>query len=225
MTYRGEPLAEQELSKQWFGVILFLNFLSLFVYFFQGFVLKILDSRSSIRYWGYNHVQSRLCPRRVYGSVRTVKVKIAQSCVELFVTPGIIQSMEFSRPEHWSGQPFPSPGDLPNPGMEPRSPALQADSLPAEPQGKPLVQWGKRQKKMLFFFGGLRLGWAVGASGTNRSAVVSAVGAASSSFWRWRWAPFLKERQEEVGSLLSRGGSTRGGHKRDHMCSWALPRL
>ena len=45
--------------------------------------------------------------------------------------------MEFSRPEHWSGWPFPSPGDLPNPGIKPRSPALQADSLPAEPQGKP----------------------------------------------------------------------------------------
>ena len=46
-------------------------------------------------------------------------------------------SMEFSRPEYWSGQPFPSPGDLPNPGIEPRSPSLQVDSLPAEPQGKP----------------------------------------------------------------------------------------
>ena len=40
------------------------------------------------------------------------------------------------RPEHWSGQLFPSPGDLPNPGIEPRSPTLQADSLPAEPQEK-----------------------------------------------------------------------------------------
>ena len=45
--------------------------------------------------------------------------------------------MEFSRPEYWSGKPFPSPGDLPNPGIEPRSPALQADSLPAEPAGEP----------------------------------------------------------------------------------------
>ena len=45
--------------------------------------------------------------------------------------------MEFSRPEHWSGLPFPYPGDLPNPGIEPRFPALEADSLPAEPQGKP----------------------------------------------------------------------------------------
>ena len=43
--------------------------------------------------------------------------------------------MEFSRPEYWSGWPFPSPGDLPNPGIEPRSPELQADSLPAESQG------------------------------------------------------------------------------------------
>ena len=49
---------------------------------------------------------------------------------------GLIQSMEFSRPEYWSGQPFPSPGDLPNPRIKSRSPALQADSLPAEPQGK-----------------------------------------------------------------------------------------
>ena len=44
--------------------------------------------------------------------------------------------MEFSRPEYWSGWPFPPPGDLYNPGIEPRSPTLQADSLPAEPQGK-----------------------------------------------------------------------------------------
>ena len=48
-----------------------------------------------------------------------------------------IQSMEFSRPEYWSGCPFPSPGDLPNPGIKPRSPALWADSLTTEPQGQP----------------------------------------------------------------------------------------
>ena len=44
--------------------------------------------------------------------------------------------MGFSRLEYWSGSPFPFPGDLPNPGIEPRSPALEEDSLPAEPQGK-----------------------------------------------------------------------------------------
>ena len=59
------------------------------------------------------------------------------SRVWLFMTPWTIEFMEFSRPEYWSGLPFPSSGDLPNPGMEPRSPALQADSLPAETQGKP----------------------------------------------------------------------------------------
>ena len=47
-------------------------------------------------------------------------------------------SMGFSRQEYCSGLPFPSPGDLPNPGIEPRSPALQADALPSEPPGKPL---------------------------------------------------------------------------------------
>ena len=52
----------------------------------------------------------------------------------LFVTPWPKQSMEFSRPEYWSGLPFPSPGHIPNPRIKPRSPTLQVDSLPAEPQ-------------------------------------------------------------------------------------------
>ena len=59
-------------------------------------------------------------------------VKVAQSCPTL--QPQELQSMEFSRPEYWSGQLFPSPRDLPNPGIKPWSPTLQADSLPAEPQ-------------------------------------------------------------------------------------------
>ena len=51
----------------------------------------------------------------------------------------------FSRQEYWSGLPCPSPGDLPDPGMEPRSPTLQADSLTSEPPGKPtyLLPQGK----------------------------------------------------------------------------------
>ena len=63
-----------------------------------------------------------------------VAVKVAQECQTL-CDP--VRSVNFSRPEYWSGQPFPSPGDLPNPGIVPRSPVLQVDSLPAEPQGKP----------------------------------------------------------------------------------------
>ena len=46
-------------------------------------------------------------------------------------------SMELFRQEYWSGLPFPSPENLPDPGIEPESPALQADSLPSEPPGKP----------------------------------------------------------------------------------------
>ena len=47
--------------------------------------------------------------------------------------------MGFSRQEYWSGLPFPSPGDLPNPGIETGSPALQADSLPSDPPGEPFI--------------------------------------------------------------------------------------
>ena len=46
-------------------------------------------------------------------------------------------SMGFSRQEYWSGLPYPSPGDLPDPGIKPRSPALEADALTSEPPGKP----------------------------------------------------------------------------------------
>ena len=62
------------------------------------------------------------------------------SRVQLFATPWTVAhqappSMEFSRQEYWSGFPFPSPGDLPDPGIKPRSPALQADALPSETPG------------------------------------------------------------------------------------------
>ena len=69
------------------------------------------------------------------------------SCVQLFATPwtAVHQaplSMGFSRQECWSGLSFPPPGDLPNPGIEPGSPTLQADSLLAESQGKSLHHLG-----------------------------------------------------------------------------------
>ena len=69
-----------------------------------------------------------------------MKGKFSRS-VRLFATPWIVDyysppSTGYSRQEYWSGLPFPSPGDLLNPGIEPRFPTLQADSLPAESQGK-----------------------------------------------------------------------------------------
>ena len=79
------------------------------------------------------------------------KVLVAQfssvqslSCVWLFATPGTVAcqaplSMGFSRQEYWTGLPFPLPGDLPTPRIAPRSPALQVDSLPSEPPGKPML--------------------------------------------------------------------------------------
>ena len=81
----------------------------------------------------------RFCFNR---SRQKVKVKLL-SCVRLFATPWTEAhkappSLGFSRQEYWSGLPHPSPGDLLNPGIEPRSPTLQADTLTSEPPGKPL---------------------------------------------------------------------------------------
>jgi len=59
--------------------------------------------------------------------------------------------MGFSRQEYWSGLPFPSPGDLPDPRFEPRSPALQADALPSEPPGKPLYAESKKMIQINLF--------------------------------------------------------------------------
>ena len=66
------------------------------------------------------------------------------SRVRLFATPWTVAhqaplSMEFSRQEYWRGLPFPSPGDLPDPGIEPGCPTLQADALPSEPSGNPMT--------------------------------------------------------------------------------------
>ena len=80
------------------------------------------------------------------------------SHVRLFATPWSVASqaplfMGFSRQEYWSELPFPSPGDLPDPGIEPMSPAtpvLQADSLLSEPPGKPLSFISCPQRLLLF---------------------------------------------------------------------------
>ena len=89
------------------------------------------------------------------------------SRVWLFATPWNIAywappSMGFSRQEYWSGLPFPSPGDLPNPGIKTRSPALPVDALPSETQGKsPSRSLISAFYNMLFFFGGKRQCWAL----------------------------------------------------------------
>ena len=85
----------------------------------------------------------------VKGEVREPKYS-SLSCVQLFLTPWTTAhqaplSMGFPRQEYWSGLPFPSLGDLPDPGIKPRSPAFQADSLPTEPPGK--LKGAKQRKK------------------------------------------------------------------------------
>ena len=89
-----------------------------------------------MRYMSFKNERSYFVGRR--------KVK-SLSRVRLFVTPWTVAhqappSMGFSRQEYWSGLPFPSPGHLPDPGLEPRSPALQADVLTSEPPGKPSIE-------------------------------------------------------------------------------------
>ena len=91
------------------------------------------DIRLSMEYSEYTNTTSPL----------SLKVKVKSlSRVRLFATPWTIAyqappSMGFSRQEYWSGLPFPSPGDLPDPGIESGFPALQADALTSEPPGKP----------------------------------------------------------------------------------------
>ena len=79
----------------------------------------------------------------IYGTFSCISLPgLHSNPKRFFATPWTVAyqtpwSMGFSRQEYWSGLPFPSPGDLPNPGIKPRSPALQTDPLPSEPLGKP----------------------------------------------------------------------------------------
>ena len=98
-------------------------------------------------------------------NVQLYECVCALSCIQLFAAPWIVAcqaplSTGFSRQEYWSRVPFPSPRNLSYPGIKPGSPALQADSLPAEPQRKPstaqrqlkffwTIKWGKWTTKKL----------------------------------------------------------------------------
>ena len=89
---------------------------------------------------------SYFCPQEISPRVEMKSL----SRVRLFETPWTVAhqglpSMGFSRQEYWSGLPFPSPGDLPDPRIEPRSPALQADALTSEPPGNPKSKCGTNQ--------------------------------------------------------------------------------
>ena len=106
--------------------------------------------RSFISFFRYSSIErQKIFPSATQGinkiiskSFLALRCKVSSlSRVRLFVTPWTVAyqappSMGFSRQEYWSGLAFPSPGDLPDPGIEPGSPALKADALPSKPPGK-----------------------------------------------------------------------------------------
>ena len=94
----------------------------------------------------YAHSQAQgILPQKVTQFLWTTVFSVADWAQEGQIVGRIrehlckILCIEFFRQKYWSGLPFPSPGDLSNPGIEPKSPALQADSLPTEPLGNPSV--------------------------------------------------------------------------------------
>ena len=98
----------------------------------NGYVYNIYCWVPFLCTWNYHNIISWLWKWKSLSRVR------------LFATPWTIRSMEFSKPEFWSREPFPSPGDLPDLVLEPRSPVSQADSLPAEPPGW-LWKWSESE--------------------------------------------------------------------------------
>ena len=98
---------------------------------------KVIPEESEVN--SVQKVNTELTKLKVYSTFDSMKLL---SRVRLFATPWTVahqapQSMGFSRQEYWSGLPFPSPGDLPDPGIKPGSPALRADALLSEPPGNP----------------------------------------------------------------------------------------
>ena len=136
-----------------------------------GFVkiIKFCASRNTIE----------IAKRKLFGysSYREWKVKVkvkSLSRVQLFATPWAVAyqappSMGFSRQEYWSGLPFPSPGDLPNLGIEPRSPALQADALPSDVQKNLFSYKEAFLGKQDDFWAGTKMAWESPDSETDSS--------------------------------------------------------
>ena len=115
-----------------------------------GFFLRMMGFQGQMLGWGAEWLQgwwqNQILKRPLVAELQRTRVEVgieylfihevkwkSLSCVQLFATPWTTQSTKFSRPEYWSGQPFPSPEDLPNPGIKPR----WVDSLPVELWGKP----------------------------------------------------------------------------------------
>ena len=110
--------------------------------FKEGFTLKFYKEERRIPKFLTKETRNKQAPNVKYLIQRPQSWKGSRSRVRHFATPWTVAhqappSMGFSRPEYWSGLPFPSPGDLPNPGIEPRSPSFQAEALTSGSPGKP----------------------------------------------------------------------------------------
>ena len=105
---------------------------------FQARILEwVAISFPKVSSWPRDQTQVSQIAGRRFSIWATTELKEWKKRVKLLFATSWT-NLEYIMPsEVWSGEPFPSPGDLPNPGIKPRSPILQADSLPAEPQGKP----------------------------------------------------------------------------------------
>ena len=122
-----------------FCIFLYLLYLSLdhaFVFLLLLFFSWPLFCIRKWKSWGYNNSGSWA---NSMASLAMLLLLYEQQCGPVDCSPPGFSVHGFSRQEYWSGWPFPSPGDLPNPGIEPRFPALQADALTSEPPGKPSV--------------------------------------------------------------------------------------
>ena len=115
--------------------------------FFQARILEwvaTFSSRGSS--WSRNWTWASYVPAVACGFFTTKWLSVSCSVVSDSLRPyrlypsRLLCPWDFSRQEYWSGLSFPSPGNLPGPEIEPRSPALQADSLPSEPSGNPWTQ-------------------------------------------------------------------------------------
>ena len=138
----------------WVGIILFSEWLC----------YRVQSSVKTYRYWLNLFIyirQSKLYEIHLPDLKWPISQVKSFSSVRLFVIPWTVAhqappSMGFSRQDYWSGLPCPSPGDLPHPGIKPRSPTLQADALTSEPPGKPKIR-----KFKMFRSNTDRLPWVV----------------------------------------------------------------
>ena len=130
------------------------------------------------------------------------------SCVWLFVTPWTVAhqaplSIGFSRQEYWSGQPFPSLGHLPNPGIKPGSPTLQVDSFPSGPPGKPI-------KNTLWFF--------MSDYAHHHEIQKILITKKKHGQQRGNWDTALWHRRQRCGGRIRRQGSLTAGMQGGHGC-------